>query len=415
MSDFANALENLIGQPFFITTEPEILDFTNPKSPAKLVILSKGQRLDITLSHKPADLIKITSQVQFYLSKARLIISWNIKNLFSYVLNITGKELVVPVPIIDLKPLEAFLGIVELCPTLYTQAYSRLETITAHSSWPQLKIIYKSIHTPLILSLLPKIENLGLVNNVEKTRLHPYYELEGQANGRMKCTQAYQRCFNPHTLAEADKEVLTTPDFDDKEFVYFDFKNMEVAVLQWLAKDKILGHILLSGKDVYEAIWETVTGLECSPSRRKICKAFFLPVIFGMGVNTLSKQTGVAEDTAKKIVDRIYKVFAGAMGWIGGKDIDGNKVAVDYYGRCRKFDTEYYRPQLRNFYIQAPASIICLHKLVKLNNAMGHLGRINFHLHDGYCIIAKKGERVIYWPWAKTCLNRKTICTLDCG
>jgi hypothetical protein len=388
MPDYATALESLAGQTFLITTQPEILDFTNPGGLATLVIIVKGQRFDIPLPHNRLELIKTLGFLKVCFAKSKLLLAWNIKNLFSYFRAITGKELEISVPIIDLKVLEAFLGISEPCPTLFKHAKNRLEVVTANSSWDQLKIIYKSIHTPLIQKVIPQIETLGLVDTNQKTILHPCYEIEGQVNGRLRCTSAFRHSFNPHTFSESEKQCLTTPDFDDKEFICFDFKHMEVAVLQWLSQDKVLGNILQQGRDVYELIWEMLTGLECSPSRRKICKTFFLPVVFGQGAPSLAEKTGITEDTAKKLVSCIYKTFSTAMAWVSKKDINSNKMAVDYYGRWRKFEDEYYRTQLRNFHVQAPASIICLHKLTKLSK----IGRICFHVHDGYAIMGKKGQ-----------------------
>jgi hypothetical protein len=67
-------------------------------------------------------------------------------------------------------------------------------------------------------------------------------------------------------------------------------------------------------------------------------------------------------------------------------------VGIDYFGRHRYFTEDYYKNQLRNFHIQAPASIVCLHKLVNLYKNISGIGRISFHVHDGYVIIPKNGE-----------------------
>ena len=392
MSELAETLESLVGQTLFVATSPEVLDFTDPKAPATLVIMAPNKRMDIPLSHKPAELINIIGELKYYLSQAKILIAWNAKNLFSFILAITGKELSISASIVDLKLLEAFLGHSEPCPGSFNQAKERLSRVVGNSCWEQAKTLYKTIYTPLIREILPRIETLGLAHTDQKVVLHPYYEIEGQKNGRMNCTNAFRRSFNPHHL-ESEKQFLTTPDFDNKDFLYFDFKNMEVSVLQWLSKDTVLGNILNRGRDVYESIWEAITGLECSPSRRKVCKGFFLPVAFGMGAATLAKRNEVSEETAKTIISRIYKKFPVAMGWLSNKDVKDNR-AIDYYGRNRLFEEEYYRTQLRNFHIQAPASIVCLHKLVKLYKIIQGIARISFHVHDGYYIIPNVGQEI---------------------
>jgi len=391
MSDIATALESIIGQPFLIKTEPDVLDFTNPIAKANLIIIAQGKTLDFPLPNKSVDLIKLIGQLQFYFSKSKLLIGWNAKNLFSYIGYITGKSFPA-VTIIDLKILESFLGESNSCPTLFKHVKDRLEAITKNKHWAQLKTIYKSIHIPLICKIIPEIEILGLAHTKKRKIVHPYYEVEGQVNGRMKCSSLYSNGFNPHILTEEDKQFLTTPCFDDKEFIYFDFKNMEVSVLQWLSKDKMLENILKRGNDVYESIWETLTNLECSPERRKICKSFFLPVVFGQGVASLSENVGIPLESSKKIVNRIYKVFSTAMTWISSKDINSVKIDVDHFGRHRRFEEEYYRTQLRNFHVQAPASIVCLDKLVKIYEGIKPFGKVCFHVHDGYCVIPNSGE-----------------------
>ena len=107
MSDIATALESIIGQPFLIKTEPDVLDFTNPIAKANLIIIAQGKTLDFPLPNKSVDLIKLIGQLQFYFSKSKLLIGWNAKNLFSYIGYITGKSFPA-VTIIDLKILESF-------------------------------------------------------------------------------------------------------------------------------------------------------------------------------------------------------------------------------------------------------------------------------------------------------------------
>ena len=220
----------------------------------------------------------------------------------------------------------------------------------------------------------------------------------------MKCSEDFKKSYNPHSMSDEEKACLTTPDYDNKTFLYLDFKHMEVSVLQWLSKDKILGTILQTGRDLYELIWETVTGIDCNEELRSKCKSFFLPLIFGEGVKTLSESIGISEGTAWKLFKKTNDKFEMAFDWVKDQKLDSNGLCIDRLGRIRKFEDD-YAPRIRNFVIQSPAATVCLHKLVKLHNAIPGLGKICFHLHDGYCIMAYKGQEEKLYKKAKEVLE----------
>ena len=387
MPNLLTVLASAYGQEIFIYTEPEILDFTNLGLSVRMIILTKDENI-ITVD-VPRN-FEILGNLLGFLSKSRVVMAWNLKNFISYATAFSKKPFPITRPFFDLKVIESYLGVRKARPKTFKEAKARLGAIIKNPLWEHGKKVYSSVHIPLITEVVPRIETCGLVNTNLKTILYPCYEIEGQINGRMKCTEDFKRCFNPHSMSDEFKETLTSPDYDDKTFVYLDFRHMEVSVLQWLSKDKILGSILETGQDLYELIWETVTGIDCNPELREISKRFFLPLVFGEYPQTLSKSIGISEATAWKLFKKTTDKFETAFDFVKSQKIDSNGMGMDRLGRLRKFEDD-YQPKLRNFAIQSPASTICLHKLVKLFDAIKDLGRICFHLHDGYCIIAKKG------------------------
>ena len=52
----------------------------------------------------------------------------------------------------------------------------------------------------------------------------------------------------------------------------------------------VLGKILDSGGDLYEAIWKEVTNLECNELYREKSKSIFLPVVYGQGVDSVAER-----------------------------------------------------------------------------------------------------------------------------
>jgi hypothetical protein len=390
MSDLINALAPTLGQEVLIKTEPEILDFTNPETKVKFLIITKGLQINIDIPKNRSQLPILLGQLLGYLNKSKFIIAWNIKNFISYALYHTKKPFSITKPLFDLKVLENYLGERQVCPSTFTDAKNRLGFIVKNSSWQHLKNIYSGIHIPLITEVVPELEVFGLVNTNLKSILHPFYEIEGQINGRMKCSKDFIRSYNPHTLSDEEKSCLTTPDYDNKVFIYLDFKHMEVSVLQWLSQDSVLGSILATGRDLYESIWERVTGIKCNEDLRKICKGFFLPLIFGQGTESLSKNIGISESTAIKLFKKTNESFKTAFEFVKNQQLDSG-ICADQFWRLRKFEDD-YRPKIRNFKIQSPASTICLHKLVRLHKEILNFGKICFHVHDGYCIMAYNGQ-----------------------
>ena len=209
-------------------------------------------------------------------------------------------------------------------------------------------------------------------------------------NGRLKCSNVFNSCYNPHTLSDDIKSKLNPPTTAPVDFLYLDYRNMEVSVLQWLSGDDQLKKIIDSGEDVYAGIWKYITKLDCTGSHRNKCKSIFLPVIYGQGAESVAKRADIPEKTAIKLVDRLYKGFPIAFDWVKQQqaNLDENNFAQDYFGRRRQFNDQQYR--VRNFVVQAAASTVCLHKLIKLYESIEDDSKIVFHVHDGYGMLVRR-------------------------
>jgi DNA polymerase I-like protein with 3'-5' exonuclease and polymerase domains len=267
----------------------------------------------------------------------------------------------------------------------------RLTRVMGYSRWEQVRLVYREVFAPLIKEVLPHVETTGLVR--KKRRIYPHYEVEGQLNGRLRGSNAFHHGFNPHTISKNDLPMIGLGQFDDLVCIHLDYSSLEVRVLQWLSQDQSLGNILDSGEDVYKIIWERITNVKCTPALREACKLIFLPIVYGLGADTLTKKLSVDERVAKRLIDKVYTEFPVALSWVKGQQssvgYDGG--VYDRFGRRRKFDGAEYK--IRNFVVQSPASLVCLHKLVKLYYAIKGLARIAFHVHDGYFVTTHKKDR----------------------
>jgi len=264
----------------------------------------------------------------------------------------------------------------------------RIQSMMGNKSWQDLQKIYKKIHLPLINKILPGIETVGLINKELRREVFPAYQIEGQLNGRLLCSKVLENSFNPHTLSNEDKLNLCSR-YPNDLFLHFDYRHMEVSVLQWLSGDAVLGGMINSGEDLYSSIFKKIFGVDCENSgQRKLCKSFFLPVVYGLSKNALSKKLGVSTSMADHIYNGICRHFKTAISWVERHQTCIADVSTDYFGRNRIFKEKKYRA--RNFAIQAPASLVCLDKLIKLYNLLESSdAEVVFHVHDAFVILAR--------------------------
>ncbi len=341
----------------YIRTEPEIIDYTTYQ-PFKLILTFLDQSISISVDR---DNKSIFALIDLIMEKG-VIVFWNAKSFYTYHKYITHKNL--SHNFIDLKLCERYIGIRQNAPVTYKECLDRLKKIDINF----LKTIHKTVHVPLSRDVIPSIETTPVIG--EKSYLYPFYEIEGQVNGRMKSYKAFEKTFNPHK----DKENIR---LKDKLFMYFDYKNMEVSMLAWLSKDESLLKIL-NEKDVYKSIYGILMNEECSEENRSLMKAIFLPVCFGQSKKGIVEENNISYDLASFLYDKIYEVFGVTLKWIS------EVSETDIFGRKRQVDD--YRN--RNFKVQSPSALVCLIKLIDLHKSIN----VGFSVHDGYFIYCNKNE-----------------------
>lgn len=389
MSNFLSALEQVSSQDLFFYSEPEVLDFTSEKVSNSLKICSKEIDIKIPLSNDITKLKETLGLLQFYLgSQNSILIGWKIKNFLSFAKAKTGVEFKLQGNVLDLSILENYQSVILQKPDTFLEAFNRLKKLTTEKSWKENYKVYNSVHR-LLIETLPEIEALGFIHKKKKKKVYSHYEIDGQINGRLKCSSVFASSFNPHTLSAEEKDNLSPIGFD-KIFISFDYKNMEVTMLQWLSKDDYLLDLISGEKDTYEALWEAITSIPSNVTNRQKCKEFFLPVVYGLGANTLSENMKIPLEYSKKLIDRIYKTIPISMAWIRKQQesIIDDKVK-DYFGRVRIVDSPY---KVRNFSVQSPAALVCEHKLIKLSDALKNIANVGMHIHDGYILICDRNN-----------------------
>lgn len=386
MSDLATILYNISEQDVYVYTEFDILDFTSPKY-YNCVICTNSKKIEFTLDVDENKFKENVSALQALIGgENNYIFSWNIKNLYSYIKGRTGLDFKFNGKLIDLYFFESYLNGNLEKPKTFNEFKSRFLKHTKDPLWNNAFKIYNEVYQNLIFTICD-LESNFLIDKIKKSKVNSLYQLDGQVNGRLKCFNGFSRSYNAHTLTEDDKNNLRLPCFDGV-FVSFDYKNMEVAVLQWLSQDPLMGE-MLQGNDFYEELWKKlIPQVEFNLTHRKTCKDIFLPLFYGIGIDSLVKKINWPKNQVIKIVDKIHNFFPSAFSWIESKQKHiNNNICVDDFGRRREFDELY---KIRNFVIQSPASLICMDRLNKLNNNIKKIAKVCMSIHDGYVLYCDK-------------------------
>lgn len=384
ISDFYNDLVGILAgflkenTSFLFRCEPEIIDFRNEYS-GDIVLVGKNGVIKFKIPDKLlTTFVGVVSQGIF--GAGNTIYSWDIKRFFSY-LYFRVKHVSVMSTIVDIKYGEAFLGISNDQPKTYDEAVCRGKTIIDNNQcWK----IHHSIHIPLATRILPKIETTGILDIENKIPRYASYDIEGQVHGRFRCRGIFDNALLIHNLTQEDKNKLKPKN----NWITADFKAMEVFVLQYLSKDKKLGKIIESGRDIYSTIYSLLFGsVKCTESQRQIAKRVFLPVVYGLKSNSMAETLGISKNEADAIISNIYKHFQEAIDWVDDiqkrSKLDGKWC--DYFGRVRVYDNS-----VRNGIIQSPAAIVCQEKLITLCEHVNVVANI----HDAYILDAEDIEEI---------------------
>ena len=370
----------------FLKTEPEVLDFTDSVL-SKIIICGLKSRVELDISSaNAASVMGLLDATVFNKELVGRVYCWNFKSLASFCKFHTTKFVRPKNSIVDLKTIEAFLGYRKKAPETFIEANNRADIVSQNKDWPA---IYKSIHLPLSYWVLPSIETTALLNDNTRHPVYPYYEIEGQTNGRLNCSNMFSKSYLPHTLGPDQKKVLKPRGYGLR-FASADFRFCEVVMLQWLSGDKKLKEIIDSGEDLHSKIYEIITENACDTElKRKISKRMFLPVVYGLGATSLAKNLGLPEAVASELKNRIHTVFSTAMNWVIEKQqiAREGKAVKDYFGRSRKYEPE-QAYQARNLVVQGPAATVCQEKLIELWKSLsGTDASLSHSLHDGYTVI----------------------------
>lgn len=397
----------------YLKFDPEVPDFSI-LSPFKITVFGSRQVVSLDVnSDNIVHLIGIFDATIFDKTRIDRLYCWNLKSLASYFHFVKQKQLHPTTNIFDLKIIENFLNIHQKAPENLFEAVNRMKVIVKNKRWQKL---YKSIHLPLALKILPAIETYPLLNEQAKRSEFPYYEIEGQINGRLNCLRKFSKCYLPHNMGPDVKSVLKPRGYGMR-FICSDFRHCEVTVLQWLTGDPNLLEILNSGADLHNQIYEIITGDKCdSETKRNLSKKMFLPVMYGCGSSGLAQTLKISDKVASELINRIKTHFSKAWEWMRERqDIAKKGEIEDYFGRPRTFpENESYLA--RNFSVQGVAATACQEKLIDLFNFINTMDNpsnlsLAFSVHDGFGMVCNvKSAAESYKIVKRICETESVLC-----
>lgn len=390
LQQLAEELSNLISYDkiFFLKTEPDIANFTKPFN-GVLHIYGGKHRITVNFPSETEGIVHVFNQLrESVFSEGFTTIFWNLKNLVSFFRYHLPKPITINSKIIDLKLAEAFLGIKLGPPSSLSEALRRLNPYVTND---EVKTIHNKIHKPLALQVIPGMETFrGVIDVNLKKYVHPSYEIEGQAFGRFNCHREFENCITPHNMGDARKESLKLQGEKDF-FIYFDFKHMEVSMLQWLTGDQALKNAMEGQDDLYRGIYKTVFGEDCdNDTKREMIKSLFLPIMFGLTPYGLEKEYGVSAKAASQLHTLIKEKFKTAWQFMEDRheSVKTAPTTKDYFGRIRSFEEKPL--SVRGFLVQSASAIFCQEKLIDLHTAVDGCGNLVYSIHDGYVLVANQ-------------------------
>lgn len=392
----------------YLYADPDVPDFTSHQE-VKVILVGGQKQIEIDLNRNNVDAVMGQMALVFDKEYINTVLTWNLKSLFSYLRSYNHRIIEPNNSVIDLHVVANFLGLQKTKPTGLIEAVALSKEIIQNNVW---KPVYKNIHKPLMIRVLPSLETTPLLDEADRFSKYSYYEIEGQANGRLRCAKKLDRGYIPHTLGPEQKESLKPKGYGHC-FMSTDIRHCEVTVLQWLSDDPVLKKILDSGEDLYKEIYHLITGNVCdTDTKRDLGKRMFLPVMYGCGSGRLGELMSVPQEVAKELINRIHRIFSVASNWLLARQNEAkeNGVSIDYFGRPRVFTEDFYK--VRNFVVQGVAATACLEKLIQLHDALKKTeAKLCFSVHDGYGILCPTNDPKAIYQLVKGVIEKEsTIC-----
>ena len=182
------------------------------------------------------------------------------------------------------------------------------------------------------------VDNLiPLIEKDKNSRLHYKILQLGTTTGRMSSKDPNIQ--NIPTSGDYGKEIrkvfIAEKDFS---LVSFDYSQIELRLAAIISQDKKMLQTFESGEDIHSSVSQEIFGDTSSESRRK-AKIINFGILYGMGVNSLTKALETDRKSAQDFLSSYFEKFSGIADYIEKikAEVTENGFSKTLYGRKRFF------------------------------------------------------------------------------
>jgi DNA polymerase-1 len=247
----------------------------------------------------------------------------------------------------------------------------------------------------------------GLLEKINKGRLHPNFHLHRTATGRLSSSnpnlQNVPRDTSIRGLFEADANSL---------LIVADYDQIELRVMAMFSRDENMMTIFTEGTDIHAGaaalLFDKPVG-EVTSEERQLGKSANFLTAYGGGAGKLSSTAGVTLTKAREIINQYYEQFNGLTLWkhkvVMRAKKDGFVTTIS--GRRRRLpDINSNNDELRsraerqavNAIVQGSASDICKKAMIKAQpQVVAFGGKLLVQVHDELVVNVPDDDRVDYY------------------
>lgn len=165
-------------------------------------------------------------------------------------------------------------------------------------------------------------------------KLHPNLNHCVTVTGRLSCSE-------PNLQNQTDgakggiKKVFVSRWGKDGCIVEADYSQLEMIVLAALSGDRQLMTDIRNGTDMHDALYQSMHGVPLPKEKRKSFKRCAFALVYGGGVNAISKQGKCSEHEARRFKEAFYTRYPGVLAW-HNTVFDGVEKSRTYEGEKDK-------------------------------------------------------------------------------
>lgn len=177
------------------------------------------------------------------------------------------------------------------------------------------------------------------------------------------------------------------------EMVAVDYRQVEMKVLAALSEDKAMLAAIASGLDIHDAVATLMYGEGFSKGQRKLAKNTGFGKVFGGGIETLARQSGVSHEVAAQARSMFDRQFPGIKRYsrrLIARAENGNREVVTPSGRILPLDRHRIYAAT-NYMVQSTARDVLAQALLDIDEA-GLGDHLLLPVHDEVIAQAPIGE-----------------------